>query len=261
MSNNAPQIEQVMAGRAILWSDASESGSVPAHVMPTANETGDESTRPRHVTSQTNLITIDPSQNADVVLGVAWVGHAFGADLLASKSAFARTLLPFLILPQPISTQAAPETILTSAATGTPLPSKSILATCRDLLNSRRGLLRPEQFAALLRQINALLLDEDELIANRVVVSAASLDGLIEFIVRHQLPTHPNVAIARNGRFTASWTHGKRAKITLTFDANRVGGEWIGVDLGIQPPARHDGAFIIDSLAGIARPFQSWIKT
>jgi hypothetical protein len=136
---------------------------------------------------------------------------------------------------------------------------KSAFETCHNLLIARRGLLTVEQFSALDRQLKSLLAeDDDNLETTEISVSPTSLDGLIEFLARHRPDSHPNIALTREGRFTASWSRGKRAKITLIFD--REGGDWVGVDLDSQPTARASGAFVINSLAGIAQPFRTWIK-
>ena len=137
MTSGAPQIEHVMAGRAILWPDASEPGTVPAHIVPIENQTVDvEAAGASRITGQANLITIEPFQNANVV--VVGAGYVVYVGLLTTESIFARVSPPFLILPHHTSTQSGAGSILPAAATGAPLPSKSALATCRDLLNSRR---------------------------------------------------------------------------------------------------------------------------
>lgn len=136
--------------------------------------------------------------------------------------------------------------------------NKSALAICRDLLSARRGLLTTEQVVALENQLNSLLADDDELEASGITISPTSLDGLIEFLAMHLPDVHPNISVSREGRFTASWLHGKKAKITLSFD--QEGGDWVGVDLRKETLERKTGAFVINSLAGIAQPFRSWIK-
>jgi hypothetical protein len=149
-----------------------------------------------------------------------------------------------------------------AAATDVPFAIESALVTCSELLRARRGLLQHEQFEALGRQLDALLSDEDELVAEGIVVSVVSLDGLIGFLARHRWAgQHPNIAITRDGRFSASWVHGWGAKVTLAFDTNGIGGEWVGVDIGTRPPVRREGAFVLDSLDGVLQPFRSWIKS
>jgi hypothetical protein len=136
---------------------------------------------------------------------------------------------------------------------------KSTFEICRGVLIARRGLLTLEQFSALERQLKSLLVeDEDSLEAIEIAASSTSFDGLIEFLARHRPDAHPNIALTREGRFTASWLGGKRAKITLIFD--REGGDWVAVDLDSRPPVRARGAFVVNSLAGIAQPFRAWIK-
>ena len=250
MRDNALQVEYVVAGRAILWSRASLFGGVaPAHPMPVENETVSIQPFPatRGITGQAGMVVQSVSRG----IGVTLTGY------VAGELAYAGTSLPLLAMPHHSFGQSW---IGGGAATGIALSTKSALETCTELLNARRGRLRPEQFQALARQLNALLSDEDELVASRIDVSAVSLDGLIEFIVHHQPARHPNIAITRDGRFSASWMQSRQTKITLTFDANRIGGDWVGVDLGANPPALHRGAFLVDSLSGIAQPFRTWIK-
>lgn len=137
------------------------------------------------------------------------------------------------------------------------LGARTAFEIASELLFARRGILTPNQFIALCRQIRSLLTDESGN-AIQSVISQTSLDGLIGFLSRHRPDSHPNVALTRDGRFSASWLFGKRAKITLVFD--RVGGEWTGVNLDAQPVIRGSGAFVVNSLSGIAKPFRSWIK-
>jgi hypothetical protein len=136
---------------------------------------------------------------------------------------------------------------------------QSAFEICHDLLLARRGLLTVEQVAALDRQLKSILADEeDNFELSGISVSPTSLDGLIKFLARHRPASHPNIALTREGHFTASWLGGKRAKVTLIFD--QEGGDWIGVDLESRPAVRCAGAFVVNSLAGIAQPFRSWIK-
>ena len=151
---------------------------------------------------------------------------------------------------------------ITAQDSGTPgqLPArKSALTVCTDLLLARRGLLSIEQVSAIQRQLQSLLGTEDDEFESRdTAISPISLDGLIEFLARNNPDSHPNISLSRDGRFMASWSHGKRAKITLIFD--REGGDWVGVDLDTRPPIRDAGAFVVNSLFGITKPFRSWIK-
>jgi hypothetical protein len=143
------------------------------------------------------------------------------------------------------------------AAAHRPLTAKSFLGRCRDLLQSRRGLLRSEQVLALDRQLISLLSDEDELVESGMTVSTASLDGLIDFLAAHRPHTHPRLSLTRNGRFAASWSPYDRAKLTLAF--TRDAADWVGVDLGATTPVRDSGAVLISSLDGMRPPFRNWI--
>jgi hypothetical protein len=133
-------------------------------------------------------------------------------------------------------------------------PNKSLIYALK-FLSFRKGLLSPEQLHSLELQMTALLAEGDDGELAAPEVSLLSLDTLIEFLSRYRPRTHPNLAIAKSGLFSASWTHGRRAKITLSFD--RDGGEWVGVDLDAK--IRNSGAFVRDSLAGIALPYREWI--
>ena len=151
---------------------------------------------------------------------------------------------------------------ITALDSGTPghfSARKSAFEVCTDLLLARRGLLPVEQVSAIQRQLQSLLGTEDDEFESRdIAISPISLDGLIEFLARNNPDSHPNISVSRDGRFMASWSHGKRAKITLIFD--REGGDWVGVDLDTRPPIRDAGAFVVNSLFGITKPFRSWIK-
>jgi hypothetical protein len=133
----------------------------------------------------------------------------------------------------------------------------SVLARCCELLQSRRGLLRPYEIVALERQLIALLSDADEIAESELTVSMRSLDGLIEFLAEHRPRVHPRLSLTRAGLFAASWSPHPRAKLTLTFTPDAA--EWVGVDLVATPPARGAGAFVIGALAGMPQPFRGWI--
>jgi hypothetical protein len=137
------------------------------------------------------------------------------------------------------------------------LRDKSTLEMCRELLHARRGLLRAHEVLALERQLSALLSDEDEIVANGLKVSSASLDGLIAFLAAHRPHTHPRLSLTRGGLFAASWAPRDRVKLTLTF--NREAADWVGVDLGAAPPVRDSGAVVIGSLDGMRQSFRDWI--
>jgi hypothetical protein len=113
--------------------------------------------------------------------------------------------------------------------------------------------LQADQITALQRQLAALL-DADDPPEQRV--SLLSLDGLISFLAQHRPAIHPNLSLTADGRFSASWQQGRRAKLTLTFD--REGGDWVGVDLDAK--RRATGGFVVNSLAGIAQPYRSWMN-
>jgi hypothetical protein len=127
----------------------------------------------------------------------------------------------------------------------------STLSSCKELLAARKGLLSYDQFESLGKQLTSLLLDLDD----GLQISIVSLDALISFLSKHR-PPQPNIALTKHGRFTASWTSGRRAKITLTFD--QEGGTWVAVNL--DDGTRAIGAFVINSLDGISRPYRGWVR-
>jgi hypothetical protein len=135
--------------------------------------------------------------------------------------------------------------------------ARTALATCSELLQSRRGLLRPHEVSALERQLTSLLSDHDEIAESGLTVSTASLDGLIAFLSAHRPNMHPRLSLTRSGLFAASWSPHGRAKLTLTFTHDAA--EWVGVDLAALPPVRGNAAIVIGSLAGMRQPFRGWI--
>jgi hypothetical protein len=193
-------------------------------------------------------------QLAPDVLGVSGVGESvvFGQELrirvITSTSAISvgANYPPRLDLNEP-----------GGAVADRPLSTKSFLERCRELLQSRRGLLRSHQVLALERQLSSLLSDEDELVESGMTVLTASLDGLVDFLAAHRPHTHPSLSLTRNGRFAASWSPYIRAKLTLTF--TREAADWVGVDLDATTPVRDRGVVLISSLNGMPLPFRSWI--
>lgn len=133
----------------------------------------------------------------------------------------------------------------------------SSLARSLTLLRSRRGILQAPQFEGLDRQIRALLADDEDLSELGITASIGSLDNLIEFLTLDQARQHPNLSISRQGLFAASWSPGRRCKLTLTFDSSGGGGEWVGINLDVTPILRGSGRF--QSSDDIPPQFKGWM--
>ena len=99
---------------------------------------------------------------------------------------------------------------------------QSAFEICQNLLLARRGILSLEQFTALSRQIGALLSEDDENFETRqITVSSISFDGLVTFLGQHRPNSHPNIGLARNGHFTASWSPSRTEKVTSSIRQRR----------------------------------------
>jgi hypothetical protein len=222
-------------------------------------------------TSSINGVSGGVWSNTSSFLGISggvWSNSSvFSGQIQVNVPAFAGNVVSFL----ENGTTAAglsyePLTFGTAIAIADPADTRSdpaegpSLSACLELLDSRRGLLRAHEVAGLERQLRVLLSDESEL--EDIVVSRASLDGLIAFLARHQPSTHPNVSLNRAGHFTASWSPRPRAKLTFCFSAtNADTADWVGVDLTPVPAVRGSGAVVIGSLDGIAMPFRTWVAS
>jgi hypothetical protein len=252
MSSETHPIQDVIAGRDILQQMPFGSDSLLAD-----HSAQDDSSPTIERGNLTRAVRVRVTQTEES----SGVGLAVWGTTLPSLVAVSGVGVPsaaFVSYSALVDESFMPVFVLGSATTEYAAEKKSAFATCSVLLSARRGLLADGQFSALGRQLESLLADNDELQARGITVSPTSLDGLIKFLALHRSDAHPNVALTRDGRFTASWSRGKRAKITLVFD--RDGGDWVGVDLNSAPPLRKTGAFVVTSLDGISQPFRSWIK-
>jgi len=260
MSSGALPIQDVIAGQQILqthrtWEphDALSQNPNPAGTWPTLMDLS-EQWRVGGLNLRT-MSCVGCTGPARVIVGQLQLPESGSLTLAGSAVTAANAKMYWNVAHERLVT-------LSTQDSGTPehfSARKSSLAVCSDLLLARRGLLTVEQVSAIQRQLQSLLGTEDDEFESRdIVISPTSLDGLIEFLARINPDAHPNISVSRDGRFTASWSHGKRAKITLIFD--REGGDWVGVDLEARPPVRSAGAFVVNSLAGITQPFRSWIK-
>lgn len=249
MSSGMRSIEEFIAGQAIL-------GGVPWHFQPSVSsiDSFGTSTQSKSLaTLQSEFIPISRTENAQVLTIKCTSCGALSEPLLISSAVLrpstARSWLSY------------DDAYNFSDRAGGATPRHSLwkqssLAICLDLVSSRQGLLTSDQALSLQRQLKSLLAEDEE--GNAPAVSPTSLDGLIGFLISNLPDRHPNLSIARDGRFSASWSCGPRAKATLLFE--QEGGDWTGVDLEANPPFRQTGAFVINSLTGISQPFRSWIK-
>jgi hypothetical protein len=117
----------------------------------------------------------------------------------------------------------------------------STLSACLQLLRARSSTFKEDQtIGFLVRQLETLLQDDDELKASGISVSLPSLSRLVAFLAERKGIAHPSISITRLGHFAASWAPRKRAKLTLVFAPNGLV-QWIAADVDARPPLRESG--------------------
>jgi hypothetical protein len=150
--------------------------------------------------------------------------------------------------------------VTASDASASVAPGQSVidlhpsLSRCLRALYSREILLSHDQVAALERQLQVLLREEEELRSSNINVSVPSLHGLIDFLSEHQMFAQPGLSITRAGHFAASWSPRKRAKLTIVFRPDSSG-DWNADDLDATPPLHQK-----DTLANRQDEFAVWVS-
>jgi hypothetical protein len=123
------------------------------------------------------------------------------------------------------------------------------------LLAARHNSINTESFHGLVRQVLAILSNDDELTSHRIKPRVESFEGLLNFLSVRK-PTHPNLSLSRDGRFVASWSPTPKSKLTFTFKTENDG-DWVGVNL-VDPKSKGNGSFETASLK-LPEPFADWI--
>jgi hypothetical protein len=126
------------------------------------------------------------------------------------------------------------------------------LSLCLRELYERQSVLTEPQAAALERQLQVLLEDEEELQSANISVSVLSLGRLIGFLSEHQTSALPSLSITQAGYFAVSWSPRKRAKLTIVFHPEGEA-DWIASDLNATPPVYQK-----DTLANRLGEFAAW---
>lgn len=81
-----------------------------------------------------------------------------------------------------------------------------------------RGLLAPDHFDAMVRHIDRLLSDEEELEEDNVVPSLSSFDDMLAFLSGRPWVRTPAAGLNRRGQFSISWGKAHpQVDVTLTF--------------------------------------------
>jgi hypothetical protein len=142
-----------------------------------------------------------------------------------------------------------------TARTPTQKIARSTAGIFLALLAARHDSINAESFHGLVRQVLAILSDDDELASHRIMPRVESFEGLLNFLSVRK-PTHPNLSLSRDGRFVASWSPTPKSKLTLTFKT-RNGGDWVGVNL-VDPRSKGNGPFETTSLK-LPEPFADWM--
>jgi hypothetical protein len=146
----------------------------------------------------------------------------------------------------------------TAALTGQTPNQRSTISTINRylaLLAARNNAISAESYGGLVRQLRAILSDEDELRSHSIKPRVESFEGLINFLSTRR-PKHPNLSINRDGYFVASWSPATMSKLTLTFKSENGGG-WVGVNL-TDPRSRGSGPFAIAHVV-LPEPFTDWM--
>jgi hypothetical protein len=142
-----------------------------------------------------------------------------------------------------------------TARTPTQKTARSTAGLFLALLAARHNSISAESFRGLVRQVLAILSDDDELISHRIKPRVESFEGLINFLSVRR-PTHPNLSISRDGCFVASWSPTAKSKLTLTFKTEN-GGDWVGVNL-VDPRSKGNGPFETAAVE-LPEPFADWM--
>jgi hypothetical protein len=96
--------------------------------------------------------------------------------------------------------------------------SETTVKRFSEALGEWRGLLAPDHFDAMTRQIDRLLSDQEELDEDKIVPSLSSFDDLLAFLSARPWDRAPAVGLNKRGHFSVSW--GKphpHTDVTLTF--------------------------------------------
>jgi hypothetical protein len=134
---------------------------------------------------------------------------------------------------------------------------ETALPQFRALLRGRRSALSPDRYAALERQLSALLGDEAELTAANLKPSVLSFEGLIQFLRSDVRISHPNLALGDGGYFVASWSPHRRAKLSITFKTLQ-GGTWVAADRTTGAGDSGSGPFAAAKIS-IPQKFAAWM--